>query len=59
MISNIGKNQFRHQGYSLRVFIEFGNFRHGLDLVETRSNITWGSEEHSTEVSGRHCLSYD
>ena len=52
MISNIGKNQFRHQGqgYNVRVFIDFGYFNHILDLVETHSNIIWGSEEHSVEV---------
>ena len=48
MISNIGKNQFKHQGYN-----------HILDLVETHSNITSSSEEHSVEVSARHYPSYE
>ena len=30
-----------------------------LDLVETHSNITSGSEEHSVEVSARHYHSYE
>ena len=59
MISNIGKNQFRHQGYSLGVLIDFGNFSHILDLVETHSNITLGSEENSVEVSVKHSPSYE
>ena len=46
MISNIDKNQFRHEGYSLGVFIDFGNLNHILDFIETHSNISWGSEEH-------------
>ena len=28
MISKISKNEFRHQGYSFVVFIDFGNFNH-------------------------------
>ena len=59
MISSIGENQFRHQGHSLGVLIDFGNFSHSLDLVETHSNITSGSEEHSVEVSARHYPSYE
>ena len=54
MISNIDKNQLRHQGYSFGVLIDFGNFNHISDLVETHSNITWVIDEHSVEVSGRH-----
>ena len=56
MISNIGKNQFRHKGYRLGVLIDFSNFSDSLDLVETHSNITWVSEEHSVEVSTRDSL---
>ena len=59
MISNIGRNQLKHQGYSLSVFTDFGSFNHILDLVETHSNITSGSEEHSVEVSARHYPSYE
>ena len=59
MISNIAKNKFRHQGYSLGFLIDFGNFSHILDLVETHSNITWGSEKHSVEVSAKHSPSYE
>ena len=59
MISNIDKNQFRHQGYSLGVLIDFGNFNHSLDLVETHSNITTGSEERLVEVLARHSSSYE
>ena len=59
MISNIGKNQFRHQGYSLGVLNDFSNFSHSLDLVETHSNITWVSDEHSVEVSAKHSSSYE
>ena len=58
IISNIGRNQLRHQGYSLSVFIDFRSFNHILDLVENHSNITWGSEEHSVEVSARHSSKY-
>ena len=46
MISNIDKNQLRHKAYSLGVLIDFGNFNHSLDFVETHANITWGSEQH-------------
>ena len=59
MISSIGENQFRHQGYSLGVLIDFGNFSHSLDLVKTHSNITWVSDEHSVGVSGKHSSSYE
>ena len=47
------KNQLRHQGYSLGVLINFGNFGQTLDLLETHSNISWGSEECSVEVSAK------
>ena len=59
MISNIDKNQLRHQGYSLGVLIDFGNFNHSLDLVETHSNIPWGSEELSLEIFAIHFSSYE
>ena len=59
MISNISKNQFRHQGYSLRVLNDFGKFSHSFDLVETHSNITLGSQEHSVEVLVRHSPSFE
>ena len=59
MISNIGKNQFRHEGYSLSVFIDFCSFNLILDLVENHSNITWGGEEQSVQVSARHSFSYE
>ena len=59
MISIIDKNQFRHQGYSLGDFIDLGNFSHILHSIETHSNITRGSEEHSVEVSARDCPSYE
>ena len=59
MISNICKNQFRHQGHNLGVLIDFDNFSHSLDLVETHSNITWVSDEHSEEVLARHFSSYE
>ena len=45
------KNQLRYQGYSLGVLINFGNFGQRLDLLETHSNISWGSEECSVEAS--------
>ena len=59
MLEISAKNQFRHQGYSLGVLIDFGNFSHILDLVENHLNITWGSEEHSVEVSAKHSPSYE
>ena len=59
MVWNIGKKQLRHKGYSLGVLIDSGNFGHILDLVETHSNISWGSEEHSVEVSAKHSPSYE
>ena len=59
MISNIDKNQFKHQGYSLSDFTDFGSFNHILDLVETHSNITSGSDEHSVEVLARHSCLYE
>ena len=42
------KNQRKHQGYSLGVFINLGEI---LDLLKTHSNISWGSEECSVEVA--------
>ena len=47
------KNQLRHQGYNFGVLISFGNFGKILDLVETHSNISWGSETTPAEVSGK------
>ena len=41
------KNQWKHQGYSLGVLINFGEI---LDLMKTDSNISRGSEECSVEV---------
>ena len=45
------KNQSRHQGYSLGVFINFGEI---LDLLKIHSNIRLGSEECSVEVSATY-----
>ena len=59
MVWNIGKKQLTHQGYSLGILIDSGNFGHILDLVETHWNISWGSEEHSVEVSAKHSPSYE
>ena len=55
MISDIGKNQFRHQGYSLSVFINFSNF---LDLVETYLNTTLVVRNTSVEVKLKHSPLY-
>ena len=52
------KNQLRYQGYSLGVLINFGNFGQSLDLLETHSNISWGSEQCSVEVSAKHFASH-
>ena len=52
------KNQLRHEGYSLGVLINFGNFFQSFDFLETHSNISWGSEECSEEVSAIDFASY-
>ena len=48
------KNQWKHQGYSLIVLINFGEIS---DLLKTDSNIRWGSEECSVEVSATYFAS--
>ena len=52
------KNHLRHRGYSLGVLINFRNFGQRLDLLETHSNVSWGSEKHSVEVSAKDFTSY-
>ena len=48
------KNQWKHQGYSLGVLINFGEIS---DLLKTHSNISWSSEECSVEVSATYFAS--
>ena len=55
MFWNLGeksmKNQWKHLGYRLGVFINFGKI---LDLLKTHSNISMGSEECSVQVSATY-----
>ena len=48
------KTQWKHQGYSLGVLINFGEIS---DLLKTDWNISWGSEECSVEVSATYFAS--
>ena len=48
------KNQWKHQGYGLGVLINFGEIS---DLLKTDSNISWGSEKCSVEVSATYFAS--
>ena len=45
------KNQWKHQGYSIGVLINFGELS---DLLKTHSNISLGSEKRSVQVSATY-----
>ena len=56
LVWNIGKKSIKPP--SLSVLINFGNFCQILNFLVTHSNISWGNEEYSVEVSAKQFVVY-